>query len=360
MFRFTKSLATCAKSIVSFNLFNPFNSPFPTLAAAGLLLVSVPRTNAVTITEDFSTNPAARGWRTFGVTNLFQWDATNQNLRVTWDSSQPNSYFYLPLGTILARDDDFAFAFDLLLSDAATNDTTGPMQLALGFLNLTDATASGFQRAAGVSPNVAEFDYYPLGYFPGYGVSPASTVPGFVDRTSSAFAPEYLDPYYDLELPTNVLMHISMSFTASNQTATVTVSTNGVQLAQLPGLVLSNPTNSMFADTNDYRLTIFSVSSYSEVGGYESSILAHGVVDNLVVTLPPPPVQNLVGALSNGVWRVQFGSRTNWLYTLERTSDLQSWTDVPPATPGVSGTLTLFDTAAPTQKAFYRVRANRP
>src|SRR6516164_11579869 len=134
------------------------------LALAGSLLFAL-HTSAVTVTEDFSSNPAIRGWHIFGNTNLFQWDAVNQNLRVTWDSSQPNSYFYLPLGTILARDDDFSFSFDLRLSDATTNDTTGPMQLALGFLNLADATDPGFQRGAGVSPNVAEFDYYPSGYF---------------------------------------------------------------------------------------------------------------------------------------------------------------------------------------------------
>jgi hypothetical protein len=330
------------------------------LALAGLSALVVSSSHATTLHEDFSSDPAARGWKTFGNTNLMQWDSTNQNLRVTWDSSQPNSYFYLPLGTVLAREDDFTFAFDLRLSDASTGDTTGPMQVAVGLLNLADATDPSFQRAAGVSPNVAEFDYYPLGYFPGFPPSPPTATPGFVDSTSSAFAPEFFNPYYDLELPTNVVMHIAMSFTASNQTAVVEVSTNGVMLAQLPSLVLNNSTNSMFADTNDYRLTMFAIASYSEAGGYESSILAHGVVDNVVVTVPPPPVQNLSGAFSNNVWQVQFASRTNWLYTLRRATDYQSWTDVSPATPGVNGTLVLSDSNPPAAKAFYRVRANRP
>ena len=68
----------------------------------------------------------------------------------------------------------------------------------------------------------------------------------------------------------------------------------------------------------------------------------------------------MIGGFSNNVWRVQFDSRTNWLYTLERTSDFQSWTGVSPVTPGVSGTLALSDSASPASKAFYRVRANRP
>src|ERR1700742_4573962 len=73
---------------------------------------------ATTNTEDFASDPSQNGWKTFGASNLFQWDSTNQNLAVTWDSSQTNSYFYRPLGTILAVDDDFSVEFDLNLTDA--------------------------------------------------------------------------------------------------------------------------------------------------------------------------------------------------------------------------------------------------
>src|SRR5439155_16884268 len=73
--------------------------------------------HATTITENFTNNPWQNGWQVFGNTNLFQWNSVNQTLAVTWDSSQTNSYFYHPLGTILARDDDFSVAFDLRLND---------------------------------------------------------------------------------------------------------------------------------------------------------------------------------------------------------------------------------------------------
>ena len=72
---------------------------------------------AGTVSEDFSSNPLSRGWQIFGDTNAFTWNSTNQNLMVTWDSSKPNSYFYRPLGTILARDDDFSVSFDLQFHD---------------------------------------------------------------------------------------------------------------------------------------------------------------------------------------------------------------------------------------------------
>ena len=103
----------------------------------------------------------------------------------------------------------------------------------------------------------------------------------------------------------------------------------------------------------------FSINSYQD-DGYGDSIYAQGVVDNIVATLPPPPVQNLTGAFSKGVWQSQFCSQIYWLYTLQRTGDLHSWTNVSPATPGNGTNLCLQDTNPPPDKAFYRVSASRP
>jgi hypothetical protein len=130
---------------------------FVSLALAGLSVLSVVR--ATVITENFSSDPLQNGWQVFGDTNLFQWDSTNHNLVVTWDSSQPNSYFYHPLGTILAIDDDFSVSFDLRLGDI--NDTG--FEIAIGFLNFADATRTNFLRAGtnDFFPNMAEFDYFP-------------------------------------------------------------------------------------------------------------------------------------------------------------------------------------------------------
>jgi hypothetical protein len=74
----------------------------------------------------------------------------------------------------------------------------------------------------------------------------------------------------------------------------------------------------------------------------------------------PLPIENFTGFFSNGVWQATFSSRSNWVYTLERTTDFQSWTPVSPAAPG-NGAVSLFqDATALPQNAFYRVRATRP
>jgi hypothetical protein len=83
-------------------------------------------------------------------------------------------------------------------------------------------------------------------------------------------------------------------------------------------------------------------------------------VDNVVVTAPPPPIQELLGYLTNGTWQVQFLSRSNWLYTLEQTADFVSWTAASAVGWGNGTNLVLQDTNALAAQSFYRVRAERP
>ena len=90
------------------------------------------------------------------------------------------------------------------------------------------------------------------------------------------------------------------------------------------------------------------------------SILAHGTIDNFSFTVPPPPVQNFTGALSNHVWKAQFTGRTNWLYTLERTTNFIAWNGVLILTNFTGTSLSLQDSNVPVNRAYYRIRADRP
>ncbi|HEX3857119.1 MAG TPA: hypothetical protein VHY30_07485 [Verrucomicrobiae bacterium] len=338
---------------------------FVTLAIASLSVLSVVR--AATIAENFSADPALDGWQIFGNTNQFQWDSTNQNLDVTWDSTQPNSYFYHPLGTMLTRNDDFSIAFDLRLNDIASGNEpgkTGPLQLGFGFLNfnplnLMNATNANFMRGSfGNAPDVAEFDYYPHGFYTDpFFDSPAAPVPSFISDDGFDYAPANISVFDD-EMPTNQLIHVTYTYTASNQTAVIFLTTNGVSVGEFPPLILNGDNG--FADADDnFVVDTFSVSSYSSVGDDFDSVLAHGSVGNIVVTLPPP-AQNLSGAFSNGVWQIQFTDRSGWLYTLERTTNFISWTAVSIPTSGNGTNLFLQDTNQPGDKAFYRISAQRP
>ena len=306
--------------------------------AVAALLCAMVRLSAGTFTENFTADPLQNGWRIFGDTNLFQWNSTNHTLAVTWDSAQTTSYFYHPLGTILAAEDDFSLEFDLNLADASAE--LYGSELAVGFLNTADATSPTFSRASGTSPNVAEFDYFP-----------PSLLDPSLDATLIDASNNFYFGFNTLLLNPGTVYHIHISHLAGDPSLHGQVLTNGVLYADL--------TNTYPSAIKDFRLDTISISSYQD-DGFGDTMLAHGTVGNLVAVIPQPPVQNLAVSYSNPGWQVQFTDRTNWRFTLERSTNLFNWSDASATVPGVGNGLTLQDTNAPADKAFYRVRAQRP
>ena len=82
-------------------------------------------------------------------------------------------------------------------------------------------------------------------------------------------------------------------------------------------------------------------------------------MDNFFATLPSPS-RNLACVLSGGQWQVEFAAFTHWTYTLQRSTDMATWNDASAPVAGTGLPLTLADTNAPTNQAFYRVRAVQP
>lgn len=313
------------------------------LALAGLFALSAAPCSALTLTENFSANPLTNGWQVFGDTNLFQWDATNQTLNVTWNSSQTNSYFCHPLGTTLTKADGFAVDFDIQLNDITW---TGYPVLAVGLFNFAEATNTGFSRPAANTPDLFEFDYYPDS---GDRYADPNVAATLTDMTvSDTNMTDFYFIYDNLPLTPGATYHVTLTHTAGADAIAATILTNGQVYTTMP--------NAFAAPVVDFHLDTVSVNSYED--DYDP-LLAHGAVDNFVVTLPPP-VRNLTGVFSNGLWQVQFGTYTNWSYTLERSTNLVSWSDASAATGGSGSALTLSDTGAPPDRAFYRVRAVQP
>jgi hypothetical protein len=320
---------------------------------------------AKTISQNFATEPLQNGWQEFGNTNLFHWNSANQNLEITWDSRESNSFFYVPLGTSLTRNDDFSIEFDLLINDIVSGiepGKTGGLEVGFGFFNFATATNTSFMRGSfGGAPNLFEFDYFPKGSYEFGGQTfdvAATTTPTFISTNSFDYAPTIFAPYI-MELPTNLVVHIQMNFTASNQTLVTLLMTNGATLFQPPNVVLTDTNTSAFTAEDDYRIDTFSINSYSSAGDDFDSVFGHGVVDNVVISYPLP-VENFTGSFSNGVWQASFSSRSNWVYTLERTADFQSWTGVSASAPGNGALLLLQDSTPLLQNAFYRIRAVGP
>lgn len=308
------------------------------LALAGLFAVIAIRCGAETITENFSGNPLQNGWQIFGDTNLFQWDSTNQNLNVTWDSSQTNSYFYLPLGKTLAKSNSFCLQFDLNLTDASA---VGYFEMAIGLCNFSDSTSAGFSRANGIVTNLFEFDYFPDGP-ESYGPSIDATL---VDADSDFyFADDTSQP-----MAAGVTYRVLLVHSAGASTVSGVVLTNGQIFTSLPEI---------YGDgVGDFSFDTISINNYTTTDDfYGDSLLAHGTVDNVALASPLPV--EAIQTLAAG--QIRFTSDTNWIYTLEQSFDLQHWSIAAHAVFGNGTNLILQATNAPSDKMFYRVRANLP
>jgi hypothetical protein len=109
-----------------------------------------------------------------------------------------------------------------------------------------------------------------------------------------------------------------------------------------------------------FRLDTFAIASYSGAGQgsfMPGSILAHGVIDNLQITTPPPPVRDFQGALEAGTWVASFLSLSGWSYTLESSLNLRQWTAAPNAVLGTGERLNVSSPTPPGGTRFFRLNA---
>ncbi len=326
------------------------------LAALGIGLLTH-LGQATTIQEDFSTDPAPHGWQIFGENTLFAWDDTNQALRVTWDSSKTNSYFHLPLNNTLTRAESFEASFDLKLEDIATGITPGKpytFQIAVCLFDIEAAKRTNFLVGTGTSPSSGPRSTVEFNYFPGY----EDPIYGDITETFALIVvPTNTNPFlYDHDFPrpldAGVWHRINLSYNASNQTATLSKTRAGAPY----GLIQSIPLTGGFSN---FEINTFAIASYSDTAGL-GSVLAHGWIDNVSITVPDPPVSSVWLSLTNGFQaQVHFQSASEWTYALERSQDLLIWSTASATMPGDDGLMTLMDTNPPTDHAFYRVRAER-
>ena len=318
--------------------------------------VTIATLHAATITEDFSTAPSTRGWEIHNDASLFVWNSTNQNLEVTWDSSKTNSYFRLPI-TPITSEQDFSFALDLHMHDMEIGTTEGrpsTFQIAFGFQNRASADAGDFIRGTGANtPNLAEFNFMPDSGF-GPTLWPAMFPTNGLMNYSAA------SDFGLVELPIGIPVHVRLNYTATNHTLALQLLTNGVTVGEIVRAPLTD-TNA----TIGFQLDAFSISSYSDEGQFpgefQGSILAHGTIDNIEITLPSSPIQLATGRLVNGSWQHEVIGEPGWLYSLEASSSFESWTEVAPPIAGTGSPITLTPSTPETSTLrFFRVKAVRP
>jgi len=309
---------------------------------------------AAAISENFATDPALREWREFGDASLFHWNATNQYLEVTWDSSRTNSLFYRPLQTVLTKADDFSLGFDVRLRDIAigvSTDKPYTFEIAIGFCRFNSITNKNFFRGAGTSlafgpRNLVEFDYFPDS---GFGATVAPTV---VANTNEI----RFSDNHPLEMTTGDLFRVDMIYRASNQVLRAVMTRNGAAFGSLRELSL--------VGFPDFRVDTFAVISYSDAmqspPQFAGSLLSHGTIDNVTWSVPDPPLTVFRGDFTHNVFRAEFDTISNWVYRLETTSNFVDWSLVEAKQAPANGLMILQDTEISPTRAFYRVVGDRP
>jgi hypothetical protein len=319
------------------------------LAAASLLVIVQGSGHAGAILESFDRDPIQRGWRVFGDNALFSWDAGAGRLSVTWDSSRPNSYFHLPLETVLTKEDAFSISFSIQLEEIAIGTTPGKpltFEIALGFLNLATATTPEFLRGTGyTSPNLVEWNFFPDS---GFGATLCSVMISKQHQWATGFS-----------APWDLLPGQTYRFRLEYEPTGQRMSLSQV----LPEGLSPIHAFELEAKYDDFRVDTLAVCSYSDAGQdpqWSGSILARGIVDDIEVVLPHPPVQDMTLGAGSAAWQVEFGGRAKWLYTLEASEDFVTWTSVASATALEDGRMTISDPGPVSGRCFYRVRAERP
>jgi hypothetical protein len=320
------------------------------LAVAVGLVIALPISRAepppLRLQEDFTTDPFARGWQRAGQGSLFRWDAKGGHLAVTWDSGEPNHYCYLPLGTFLTRDDDFRLEFTLTLDDITIGTTAGKpytFQIALGLLNLAQATGAGFRRGTGMdSPNLVEWDYFPDS---GFGATVAAAMVSETNAWATSFNPSY-------ELQPGGTYGFVMDYRVATRQMTVEMLV-GEQRTALEPARIREP-------FGDFAVDALAISSYSDAGqdpSFAGSVLAHGRIEQVTLEMPPPPIRRFRGGLVEGAWRGEFTGWLGWRYALERSGDLRVWSPVGGTFEGTGRRQALMDAQPTPDHSFYRLRA---
>lgn len=308
--------------------------------------------------ETFAQDPATNGWRTTGEKTLFQWDTAQQRLNVVWDSTKPNSYFYLPLGQRLTIDQAFSLAFDITLNSIAigsTPDKPFTFPIVIGLIDINQATREDYFRGSGIHAvhgprGTVEWNYLPDS---GFGATVSS---GLISQDNQwAF-----QNTFPLELNPGVAYQVQLNYDPSTQTLHSTMTSDGVPFGPLNEAHLDEIFgNSLAGGFTQLGVDTLAIASYSDEGQsppeFAGSIQARGSVDNLRFSYESNLSIDQI-RLTNGQMNLSFQATEGWDYWLEQSHDFKTWLTLAHQYQTVSGKVAFAIEQTGTSHGFFRVR----
>lgn len=314
--------------------------------------------------ESFAKAPASRGWKTTGESSLFEWDEASQRLAARWDSSQPNSYFYRPLGLTLDAQQDFSISFDLELESIEIGTTPGKLftfPIAIGLIDLSQATRADFFRGSGIHPIYGHRGAVEWNYLPDSGFG--ATISTSLISQDNQWA---LQNTFPLALETQTLYRVRMEYDAANGKLETTMTADGEPFGSIQDALLSeisfNPLVNGFTRLN---VDTISISSYSDAGQsppeYAGSIKAAGYVDDIVVeataAVPAIPIRQI--QQTEDTIQIVFDGSAGRDYWLERAADFLRWITINHHRMEESGQAVFSISTREAPLGFFRIRASQ-
>ena len=243
-----------------------------------LAAAAVPAGADVAWTEDFSTDPAARGWAYSGKTpDLAGWDGAGA-LDVTWDASADTSFYRRDLGITLDGDQDFAFSCSIKL-DACSISPDMFWEVSLGLYDSSVETDPLFDRGyvSGYAFGLLEWDFFPN-----------EVNEGWVGMTGFDAAGGYFgvwNPYIAWNF--DAVYGIDVTYDAMSRTLYTAMTVDGATLASFDPISLAG---------GAWSFDRFGVMSYGAAG--TADLYATGWVDNVAFSasqVPEPATALLLG-----------------------------------------------------------------
>jgi len=334
---------------------------------------------AVSLTEDFSSNPFG-AW-SFGVGDnshtQFVW--TGGALNVYPNSSLPTVRLQRPLGVIVTDTDDFTLTTRFSLTVISAPGDQG-MQIAFGLVNssLTGGDRTGSLANFGSDDfyHTVEFNYFPnVSTFFGTGPTLAPAVAGGqVNSNADAFAnfASVFGPESDLgdntngltALPQNTVLEVVLAYTATNKTLALTVSqvnSNGTLTLLDTGLVPLDLVANGYNTNSPFKVDSLAIMTYQD--GFtttnDPSLIADLTYQRFDFTTSAyrPPSDVTIAIIGTNIM-LTFSTISNSHYDVQSRADLVSgsWNTIASNIVGTGSAVTNIDIGGAAMPArFYRV-----
>jgi len=207
-----------------------------------LLLSTLLFSQLVSFTEDFSTDPALRGWSYSGINPgksphtppLFVWNSTENRLDVTYNSNLANSMFFKPLDVAVDECSIFKFSFKLFLTNIQA-ETDGFCQFTFGLRNTTRDDFDRFGKDF-FNPNdpyscfdIVEWGYVPNPQSPGLFYFDPFVFPTICTSESDNFRNNW-SPATVTQLQTDVLYEITQTYEPAERKLYMEMTADGVPI----------------------------------------------------------------------------------------------------------------------------------